>query len=803
MAFLAAAAASSQFSQEAVGYGGWSEAGASWDGKSDPLLDASPPAERLGVADPTFYSLTRPHVDLEAASETMKDAVLGLKALAEDSSWEPVEEEGWQELLQASLPDPADFKAGTLGAHWQVVEEFFRISGNDSQMAKRVVTWLREGVYCPFTDANSPGQLAAPFARKKREIVTAMLEKALPKGSRVEEYLQGDKPKPVSFPNHRSTAQYASFVTEEVASMLEKGVVKEWGAAEPPVLVNGLRVVDDRAPKLRLCINPMYLNLFLKHSPLRYEHLGDLVHLADEGDLAFTTDDKSGYWQCPMHPAMWKYLAFSVGGKLYCFTHMPFGIAPACFIYSTIKQEIFRPLREWGLRLVFYIDDQISLQRGRGRAAMHSQWLCKLLASLGFILSVPKCQMDPAEVTKFLGLLVDLGQRQFSVPAEKAEQLEQLLLQAEKEGRVSDRTMARWAGKLMALAPALELAPLLARDVLKAMQGTGDWDEVYQTPTALLEDGRLTLELMKLTGGRRWEQSGEVIQVVGDASDYALAAFTPNGELGAPMVVPFSDKELRETSLHRLSSTARELKAVQAVVTTLAEQLPGGIKGKVVQYFTDSQPAMVDLMRMKGNEATFPIVRETRLRCAELGAALEVRWRPRSDAQQVQADALSKVVDETDWVLNQEVYKRLLASLPLQGRSPTLDAFASATNTKVPGAFFARHWGPGCSGVDAYAQDWGRAADTADERGLVWVNGPFQEMGRILKQVAVQRVDAIIVAPVWPRPWAALWRELPVKAAVDLPHRRDLFLPGALVPKGKRAPKAPRYKVRAYLVVWD
>jgi hypothetical protein len=209
---------------------------------------------------------------------------------------------------------------------------------------------------------------------------------------------------------------------------------------------------------------------------------------------------------------------------------------------------------------------------------------------------------------------------------------------------------------------------------------------------------------------------------------------------------------------------------------------------------------MVDLMRMKGNAATFPIVKEVRLRCAELGASLDVLWRPRTDAQQVEADAWSKVEDESDWMLNQEVYERLVRHPVLQGRSPTVDVFASATNTKVAGAHFAKYWGPGCKGVDAFAQNWQVSAE--GERPLAYVNGPFQSMGEILSKVREQEVDCIVVAPVWPRAWSAVWAGLPVAARVDLPHRRDLFLPGALVPAAKAVPKVPRYRVRAYYVLW-
>ena len=67
------------------------------------------------------------------------------------------------------------------------------------------------------------------------------------------------------------------------------------------------------------------------------------------------------------------------------------------------------------------------------------------------------------------------------------------------------------------------------------------------------------------------------------------------------------------------------------------------------------------------------------------------------DANQRIADWWSKVVDNSEWILNQGMYKALIVHEVLQGRMPVLDVFASNSNTKVPGAFFSKflcktHW---------------------------------------------------------------------------------------------------------------
>ena len=77
--------------------------------------------------------------------------------------------------------------------------------------------------------------------------------------------------------------KYADFVTKELVAALTKGEIEECTVDQPPEFINGLRVVDDKLPKLRLCINPMYINLHLPYDRVRYEWLQDMVGLGGYG----------------------------------------------------------------------------------------------------------------------------------------------------------------------------------------------------------------------------------------------------------------------------------------------------------------------------------------------------------------------------------------------------------------------------------------------------------------------------------------------------------------------------------------
>lgn len=58
------------------------------------------------------------------------------------------------------------------------------------------------------------------------------------------------------------------------------------------------------------------------------------------------------------------------------------------------------------------------------------------------------------------------------------------------------------------------------------------------------------------------------------------------------------------------------------------------------------------------------------------------------------ADAWSKVVENSEWIMNQEVYEELESDEVLDNRKPALDVFASSATTKVPGACHSMYMCP-------------------------------------------------------------------------------------------------------------
>ena len=195
------------------------------------------------------------------------------------------------------------------------------------------------------------------------------------------------------------------------------------------LVVNDLKIVEGK-DKLRTCINPMYINRFMSKDPVRYERLLDLKDMVEPEDYLTTSDDKSGYWQLPLHPSVWKYVDFEFEGQVYCFLMLPFGVMymSACYTYTTIKQEVYRPLRQMGVRMSMLLDDRAACESSRPRARLQLEGLNKVLIAIGPILSAPdkdgrKAQWLPSRQCRFLGFVIDAESQRFVLPEEKKQDL--------------------------------------------------------------------------------------------------------------------------------------------------------------------------------------------------------------------------------------------------------------------------------------------------------------------------------------------------------------------------------------------
>lgn len=78
---------------------------------------------------------------------------------------------------------------------------------------------------------------------------------------------------------------------------------------------------------------------------------------------------------------------------VYAFTHLPFGLAPACKVYAEVNHEVYKPLRVHSNCLSFFIDDALLAAATRRASLFQAETVALLFTSMGFFLSWEKCSL--------------------------------------------------------------------------------------------------------------------------------------------------------------------------------------------------------------------------------------------------------------------------------------------------------------------------------------------------------------------------------------------------------------------------
>ena len=120
--------------------------------------------------------------------------------------------------------------------------------------------------------------------------------------------------------------------------------------------------------------------------------------------------------------------------------------------------------------------------------------------------------------------------------------------------------------------------------------------------------------------------------------------------------------------------------------------------------------------------------------CLEKNIQLSIDWVPRDS--NIEADALSKIIDSDDWSIQDHIFHLL----NVRHGPFTLDAFASNITTHVP-KFYSKFWCHGTAGVDAFAYTW---------RGEnCWVVPPPKPVPLTIKHMKQCKAKGVLVVPRW------------------------------------------------------
>ena len=636
--------------------------------------------------------------------------------------------------LRAELPEKGklwahaenDFKAGAISkaaAFWR--DTLLPEAPIQPALKARVMEWVAEGV--------DVRKFIQPFA-----------------GPFKGEHIEAAYPPKAPDRNPRLTTEHLVFADAEITKLIDVGAVSK--VESIPWLVMPIFVADNSAGKLRLVYDARRLNCFCPSEPLSYETLLQFQRGLAPGDLMFSLDHKSGYHHVPIHPRARTLLGMQWKGQYYVWNVLPFGWAPACFVYNTMSSVVAAFLRRRGLHTIVYLDDfgfalrAAATQPERDR----SVWMVMAVMYLaGYTVSLAKSKLTPSQLLILLGFGLDTVRQQYFVPEQKLTKIIGLLTEVlRRTGKYVPLTMLQSiVGKLHALSRA---APCVGTFLVAAHKAMSEADKSGASRARLSPEVREDLNDLLALGGwsglSRWRREQHAtIRLETDASGTGWGAvlFTREGE---PITLQgtFGAEDLPAHIY------AKEALAVVYAVTN--PRAAPHLRDCVLDLYTDNE--IVRFTLLKGS-VDYPLMRKLarQLLNWQLENNVHVRIRRVTTEENVTADALSRTGNSLPLLGNTSEFRLTDAKFEMlrswYTAEFTIDVCATAENRRLPRYITnPRKTDPGAVASNVFL--WGAA--TPDE--FVYCYPPWSLIPATWRHMSLCKAKGVMVVPDDPSlPW--------------------------------------------------
>ena len=201
--------------------------------------------------------------------------------------------------------------------------------------------------------------------RKQAKIVPTSVEEfrrtpfnPKPYRRRIQTTLQG-APKTVqdTLHNQRLRRLQQSALSTAIQDLLLKGAIDIVQKPDSMVFYSRLFLVPKPGNRWRPVIDLSCLNKFLAISKFKMEMPESIRASLRKNEWVTSIDLTDAYLHIPIHPQSHKYLRFFHKGVSYQFTSLPFGLATAPLIFTSIVKEVRLLALQQGIRIHQYLDD--------------------------------------------------------------------------------------------------------------------------------------------------------------------------------------------------------------------------------------------------------------------------------------------------------------------------------------------------------------------------------------------------------------------------------------------------------------
>jgi hypothetical protein len=547
-----------------------------------------------------------------------------------------------------------------------------------------------------------------------------------------------------------------SALTSAIQNLAVKEVVEPVPSSEEGKGFYSILFVVPKKPEgWRPVLNLKPLNKFVNREGFKLDSIKSVKMAIRPGDFGTSLDLKDAYHHIAIHPKHRKFLRFHYQGKHWQFRALPFGLASAPRAFCRVLAPVVGWCHLKGIRLLAYLDDWLLLGEIPEELAMMTEQVCRMLVSLGWLISEEKSQKDPTPIFTFLGAVFAPRANVITPSQARINNLSRLASRLSKAHWLSARDMLEVLGHLASLIGIVPLARLHMRGLQMCMMRQWRMKEDSLYAKVLLDQSAVqdliwwSHPALWLDGGPIWEQTPEMC-VTTDASQSGWGAHWEDQKQSGVWPAHTTDH-----------INALEMRAVMLALVAWRTLW----RGRSILIRSDNVSTVQYINRQGGTIS--PRLCQLAVELWDMALKNNI-WLSAAHIKgesNVLADSLSrgKKIAWSEWSLCPRVTAQIFQIYGM----PNIDLFASRHNHKLP----------------VYCS-WDRdpAAFAQDALSIPWTNmwgyayPPISLIPRILQKIRQSEVKILLVAPWWPlRPWFPAILDLLTDCPSLLPTRVNLL----------------------------
>ena len=188
--------------------------------------------------------------------------------------------------------------------------------------------------------------------------------------------------------NVKVPAAHHPVIQNEVSGLLAKGAIEPSSGGAG--FYSSIFVVPKHTASLCPILNLKHFNHFMHIPSFKMPTLKNIWQLIQQGDFAFSIDLQDAYLHVPIVKYHCCFLHFVWHNVPYQWKVLPFGLATAPRVFTSLTKPILFLCHCKGLHIVIYLDDILVLVHSKWAGKRACLFLCSLLVRLGLHINFSK-----------------------------------------------------------------------------------------------------------------------------------------------------------------------------------------------------------------------------------------------------------------------------------------------------------------------------------------------------------------------------------------------------------------------------